>query len=108
MAQHVEQVDLDARRAELGAVHPAGDGHQLLVVVRDGLHLPVFRAEEELRVVEQVQLRDGGGVGYGDVGVFVVHFLYVAGECSFSSPSLLSLSPFSVSAVHAPMLDGFP
>lgn len=37
--------------------HPSCHGHQLLILVPDWLHLSIRATEEELRLVEQVQLR---------------------------------------------------
>lgn len=43
--------------------HPTSDGYQLLVLVPCWLHLPICPAEEEFRLVEQVQLRHECCVG---------------------------------------------
>lgn len=44
-------------------LHPTRDGHQLLVVVRGWVRLPISHSEEELRMVEQIQLRAQFGIG---------------------------------------------
>jgi len=53
--------------AARGVVYPTRNGHQLLVLVRRRVRVPIHHSQAQLRMVEQVQLRHGRRVGLRSV-----------------------------------------
>lgn len=66
-----------ARDPQRRVRHPAGDGHQLLVVVPRRLRVPVPHPQAQLCVVDKVQLRDERGDGQRD-GDFADFYIFHA------------------------------
>jgi len=51
--------------AARGVVYPTRNGHQLLVLVRRRVRVPIHHSQAQLRMVEQVQLRTGAALDCG-------------------------------------------
>jgi len=58
--------------------HPTRNGHQLLVLVRCRVCVPIYHSQAQLRMVEQVQLYHGCRVGLWHGTFPADDFLYAA------------------------------